>query len=228
MFHLVWWIDKTFGRTEINLQWHKPVNHDSLFKSNLRKIKNRKVSDHDEIPSEIWKTRKYDDFPLRYLNVVFNKSAIEWIAIIGITLTSIAAKVYNALLFNCITPEIEETLERIKRILEKAIHNITDSDNSSNHKSSCYKPWGDTLVRRFLQSIDSIHKEKMERILLAYGLPRETVRALMILYSNTKVKVRSTDVDTDFSGSVAGLQHGDTLAQYLFIISLDFFERRWI
>ena len=61
----------------------------------------------------------------------------------------------------------------------------------------------------------------MEQILLAYGLPKETVAAVMILYKNTKVKVRSPDGDTEYFDIVAGVQQGDTLASYLFIICLD-------
>ena len=38
----------------------------------------------------------------------------------------------------------------------------------------------------------------MEQILLVYGLPKETVAAIMMLYKNTKVKVHSSDGDTDF------------------------------
>ena len=33
----------------------------------------------------------------------------------------------------------------------------------------------------------------MEQILLPYGLPKETVAAIMMLYKNMKVKVRSPD-----------------------------------
>ena len=58
----------------------------------------------------------------------------------------------------------------------------------------------------------------MEKILLAYGLPKETVAAIMILYRNTKVKVRSPDADTEYFDIVAGVLPGDTLAPYLFII----------
>ena len=47
----------------------------------------------------------------------------------------------------------------------------------------------------------------------------------MILYRNTKVKVRSLDGDTDFFDIVAGVLKGDTLAPYLFIISLDYVLR---
>ena len=43
----------------------------------------------------------------------------------------------------------------------------------------------------------------------------------MILYRNTKVKVRSPDGHTEYFDIVAGVLQGDTLAPYLFIICLD-------
>ena len=43
----------------------------------------------------------------------------------------------------------------------------------------------------------------------------------MMLYRNTKVKVHSTDGDTDYFDIVAGVIQGDTFAPYLFIICLD-------
>ena len=68
----------------------------------------------------------------------------------------------------------------------------------------------------------------MEQILLAHGLPKETVPAIMILYKNTKVKVRSPDGDTDYFDNVAGVLQGDTQASYLFIICLDYILRTLI
>ena len=65
----------------------------------------------------------------------------------------------------------------------------------------------------------------MEQILLAYGVPKETVAAITIFYRNTKVKVRSPDGDTDYFDIVAGVPQGDTLAPYLFIICLDYVLR---
>ena len=65
----------------------------------------------------------------------------------------------------------------------------------------------------------------MDQILLANGLPKETVAAIMMLYRNTKVKVRSPDGDTDYFDIVAGVLQGDTLATYLFIICLDYVLR---
>ena len=65
----------------------------------------------------------------------------------------------------------------------------------------------------------------MEQILLAYGLPKETVAAITILYRTTKVKVRSPDGDTEYFDIAAGVLQGDTLAPYPFIICLDYVLR---
>ena len=65
----------------------------------------------------------------------------------------------------------------------------------------------------------------MEQILLAYGLPKETVAVIIMLYRNTKVKVRSLDEDTEYFDVVAGVQQGDTIAPYHFIICLDYVLR---
>ena len=50
----------------------------------------------------------------------------------------------------------------------------------------------------------------------------------MMLYWNTKVKVRSPDGDTDYFDIVAGVLQGDTLAPYLFIIFRDYVLRTFI
>ena len=65
----------------------------------------------------------------------------------------------------------------------------------------------------------------MEQILLAYGLPKETVAAITFLYRNTKVNVHSPDGETQYFNIVAGVLKGDTLAPYLFIICLDYMLR---
>ena len=65
----------------------------------------------------------------------------------------------------------------------------------------------------------------MEQILLTYGIPKETVAAITILYRNTKVKVRSPDGDTEYFDIVTEVLQWDTLAPYLFIICLDYVLR---
>ena len=77
----------------------------------------------------------------------------------------------------------------------------------------------------FSKAFDFIHRAKMEQILLAYSLPKETVAAIMMQYKNMKVKVRSLDGDTEYFDVVAGVLQRDTLAPYLFIICLNFVLR---
>ena len=57
---------------------------------------------------------------------------------------------------------------------------------------------------------------------LAYGLPKETVAAMMMLYKDTKVKVRSPNGDSIIFDIVTGVLQGDTLPPHLFIICLDY------
>ena len=96
----------------------------------LKKIKNRKAAGLDEISSEVWKTRQFDDILLHHCNAVYNQNPIDrWMngCILpfpkkgdlglaknyrGLTLTSIAAKIYNALLRNRIEPKIDIILRK--------------------------------------------------------------------------------------------------------------------
>ena len=83
------------------------------------------------------------------------------------------------------------------------------------------RQFDDILFVDFTKTFDFIHKGKMEQILIAYGLPKDTVAAITILYRNTKLKVRSPDGDIEYFDIVEGVLQGDTLAPYLFIICLD-------
>ena len=66
------------------------------------------------------------------------------------------------------------------------------------------------------------YRENREQILLAYGFPKDTVTAIMMLYKNTKAVVCSPNGKTDFFDIVAGVRQRDTLAPNKFIISLDY------
>ena len=65
----------------------------------------------------------------------------------------------------------------------------------------------------------------MEQILRVYGITKETVAAITILYRNTNVKVRLPDGDIEYLDIIAGVMHGDSLVPYLFIICLDYVLR---
>ena len=111
---------------------------------------------------------------------------------------------------------IEITRSTTSQIL--TIHRIREGVRAKNIKATL-------LFVDFTKAFDSIHRGKMEQILLAYGLPKETVAAITIIYRNVKVKVRSPDGDTEYLDIVAGVLQGYTLAPYLFIICLDYMLR---
>ena len=73
----------------------------------------------------------------------------------------------------------------------------------------------------FSQTFDSIHRGKMEQILVAYSLPKKSVSTIMMLNKNRKVKVSSPDGDADDFGIVIGVLPGTHLPIYLLIICQD-------
>ena len=87
-----------------------------------RKIKDKKSAGLDVIPPKLWKTREFDYILLRYCNenatdrwtkgciLPFPKKGDLGISknYLGITLTSIAGKIYNAPLRNRVEPKIEK------------------------------------------------------------------------------------------------------------------------
>ena len=125
----------------------------------------------------------------------------------SITLTSIAAKFYNALLRNRIEPKIDNILRKNQNGFRR------NRSTTSQILTICRilegvqakKLQATLLFVDFTKVFDSIHRGKMEQILLAYGLPKETVAAITILYRNAKVQVRSPNGDTEYFGTVAGV-----------------------
>ena len=144
-----------------------------------------------------------------------------------ITLTSIATKIYYALLRNRIEPKIDNIVRKNQNGFRRnwsttsqilTIRRILEGVRAKNLQVTIQ-------FDDFTKALDSIHRGKKEQILLAHGLLKETVAALVILYRNTKVKARSLDGDTDYFDIVAGVLQGHTLAPYLFVICLDYVLR---
>ena len=149
-----------------------PFTQEEL-ESVLRKIKNRKAAGLDEIPPEVLKTRQFDDILLRHCNAVYNQNPIDrWMkgCILlfpkkgdlglaknyrGITLTSIAAKIYNALLRNCIEPKIDN-------ILRKSQNGFTNINHPSNPwRCTGKKPTSDITICWLYQGL-RFHSQKKD------------------------------------------------------------------
>ena len=88
----------------------------------------------------------------------------------GITLTSIAAKIYNALQRNRIEPKIDLIFKKNQNGFRR--NRSTTSQILTIRRILRAKNLQATLLFvDFTKAFDSIHRGKMEQILLAYGLP---------------------------------------------------------
>ena len=171
--------------------------------------------------------RQLDDILPRHCNAVYNQNSIDrWMKgcflpfskkgdfrlaknYQGITLTSIA-KIYNALQRNRMEPKIDNILKKNQNGFRRnrsttsqilTIRRILEGLRAKNLQAT-------TLFVDFTKAFDSIHRGKMEQILLTYDIPKETIAAVMILYRNTEVRVHSPDGDTDYFDIVAGVLQG--------------------
>ena len=103
----------------------------------------------------------------------------------GIILTSITAKIYNALLRNCIEPKIDNILRKNQNGFRRntsttsQILTIRQILEGVREKKT---PEVTILFVDFTKAFDSIHIGKMEQILLAYGQPKNTIAAIIMLY----------------------------------------------
>ena len=174
----------------------------------LRKIKNKKAAGLDEITPEVWKIREFNDILLWHCNAVYNQNTIDrWtkgcilplpkkgdLGIAknyqGITLTSIAAKIYNALLCNSMELKIEKILRKNQNGFQRNRSTISqiliicwilEGIHAKNLEAII-------LFIDFSKAFDSIHRRKIEQILLIHSLLKETVTATMMLYKKKNKK----------------------------------------
>lgn len=222
------------------------IRDDPLDKSEYLKVKASlklgKAAGPDEIPPEVFKSCDFDDVCLDFCNeALMNNDKPELWSFMnivpvpksgdlsktdnyrGISLICIIAKIYNRLILNRIRSAIDLKLRinqngfRPKRTTVAqilALRRIIEGVKANNLKAIL------TFID-FKKAFDSIHRGKMMRILKAYGIPPNLLRAIEKMYSNTKAKIVTPDGETDMFEITAGVLQGDTLAPFLFIIVLD-------
>ena len=145
----------------------------------------------------------------------------------GVSLTPTTAKIYNKLLLHKIRPVLENILRdnqngfREKRSTTAQIFTLRRIIEGVKQKQLPAV----IIFVDFSKVFDSIDRSKMEQILETYGIPNEIIKAIMTMYKNIQVFVRSPDGDAEFFDIIAGVLQGDTLAPYLFIIVLDYVLR---
>lgn len=197
----------------------------------------------DGIPPEVLKRCDFDDIILEFCNraLLDGEKPEQWsiLNIIpipksgdlskggnyrGISLSSIVAKTFNRMILNRIRPELDKHMRcnqngfRVGRTTTGhilALRRLIEGVKAKNLPAII------TFID-FKKAFDTIHRGKMMKILRAYGIPTQIVKAIGTMYEDTKAKVISPDGETKLFDILAGVLQGDTLAPYLFVIVLDY------
>ena len=146
----------------------------------------------------------------------------------GISLICIIAKMYNRMILNRIRKVLDLKLRpnqngfrgkrtTVGQIL--ALRRIIEGVKANNLSAVL------TFID-FKKAFDTIHRGKMMKILKAYGIPPNLLRAIEAMYTDTNAKILTPDGETDMFEITAGVLQGDTLAPFLFIIVLDYALRK--
>lgn len=217
---------------------------DELVKA-IHSLKNNKAAGLDGIPAEVWKTSCLNKELLEVCNKTYHGDVPKiWLHggikplpkkgdlgvasnYRGITLTAVAAKIYNRMLLNRLKPHIDPRL-RINQNGFRTGRSTIAQVLTLRRLVEGIKAKKLTAVMTFVdfrKAFDSVHRGKLMKVLKAYGVPDEIIAAINVLYTNTMAQVLSPDGDTAFFEILAGVLQGDTLAPYLFIISLDYAMR---
>ena len=142
----------------------------------------------------------------------------------GISLMSAMAKIYNRLLLNRIRPIVDQILRRNQagfRAGRSTISQIAALRRLFEGAVSKKLPLVAIFVD-FKKAFDSINREMLFQIMLAYGIPDQIVAATRKLYDNSKAMVVVNGKMSETFAITTGVLQGDTLAPFLFIMVIDY------
>ena len=153
----------------------------------------------------------------------------------GISLTQIAAKVYNRLLLNRLRPVLDQLLRpnqngfrplRSTSAQILALRRIVEEVRNHRKEVRNHRKEAVLIFIDFKKAFDSINRDTMFEILLAYGVPPPLVEAIRVMYVNTSATVLTPEGETDTFNIDNGVLQGDPLAPFLFILTLDYAMRK--
>ena len=143
----------------------------------------------------------------------------------GISLMSVAAKVYNKILLNRIRPLVDPLLRnnqagfRQGRSCSQQIHILRRIMEGFKEYQL---PLTVTFVD-FKKAFDSINRSAMFSILPHYGIPGTLVSAIQVLYNNSSSAVMvDGSISETFGVKQLVFSQGDVLAPFLFITIADY------
>ena len=148
----------------------------------------------------------------------------------GISLLSIAAKVYNKILLNRIRYEVDPILRKNQagfrpgRSCAQQIHIL-------RRVLEGFRDYQLPLVVTFIDfkkafKFDSINRKVMFAVLRHYEIPEAVVNAFSVLYKNSRSAVMVDGGLSDPFDVTTGVLQGDVLAPFLFVVLVDYLLKK--
>ena len=210
-----------------------------------RTIKGGKSCGDDGITPEFLKYVGLDDIILGFINKAHSTKYLlqEWKILVivpvpkpgdltkpdnyrGIILISLVMKLYNRMILNRLRPILDPLLRisqnsfRQKRFTNGPIVALRRLKEGAKEKNlPCILTFID-----FHKAFGTIHvhRGKLLEMLRAYSVPGKLVEAIEATYSETWAKVRTAEGETGTFQILTGVRQGDTLATFLFIVTLEY------
>jgi hypothetical protein len=213
-----------------------------------KELRNGKSVGIDKIANEILKCQEISDMLLGYFNICRIARSVpeEWhqsilVAIFkkgdpnvcgnyrGIALMCACAKLYNSLLRNRLSDQLDNVLRGNQngfRKLRSTTQHVLAVRRLFEEIQRTQTGKIAAVFIDFSKAFDSVDWNYIENILRsAYCVPDELVDCIMSMYYGAKAAVRSNGQLSDFFELGVGVLQGDTLAPYLFDIVVDWIFR---
>ena len=186
-------------------------------KPTTKSLKSSKAFGPDNIPAIIWKDDNFHDLLLNLCNHTLStfKFPKIWhqsqiipmpkkgdLSLVtnyrGISLMSIAAKLYNKMLLNRIVPYVEPLLRKNQNGFRRGrstlsqilcLRRLIEESHASNRDLAL-------VFVDFSKAFDSVDRAKMFEILSLYGIPEEIISAIKVLYTDTSSTILTSDGET--------------------------------
>ncbi|XP_033127197.1 uncharacterized protein LOC117124965, partial [Anneissia japonica] len=78
----------------------------------------------------------------------------------------------------------------------------------------------------FEKAFDSVHRDRMWKIMEAYGIPRKIINMVQILYEGTECAVLDGIEESDWFKVKTGVKQGDVMSGFIFLIIIDWIMKR--
>ena len=146
----------------------------------------------------------------------------------GISLLSIAAKVYNKILLNRIRDEVDP-IPRKNQAGFRQGRSCAQQSHILRRVLEGFRDYQLPLVVTFIdfkKAFDSIKRKVMFAVLRHYRIPEALVNAISVLYKNSKSAVMVDGGLSDPFDVTTGVLQGDVLAPFLFVVLVDYLLKR--